>query len=75
MEPVTMLLGAGAMGFGSYTTYLRLSDPSKLGKLGPMREKFGEKAGTAIHTVAYSIVPLLAGLIFLVAGMNGMSVL
>ncbi len=71
MDPITMALGLGAAGFGSYTTYLRFSNPEKLGKLEAMREKFGTAAGTAIHTVTYSIAPIVVGLILIVAGSNG----
>jgi hypothetical protein len=71
MDPLTMAFGFGAAAFGSYTTYLRFSSPDKLGKLEAMREKFGAGAGTAIHAVAYSIAPIVLGLILIVAGSNG----
>ncbi len=75
MDPITVSFGAGAMGFGAYTTYLRFSNPSKLGKLEPMRRKFGATAGTAIHLVAYSVAPIAFGVVMLVAGLQGVSVL
>lgn len=71
MDPLTMAFGIGAAGFGSYTTYLRFSKPQKLGKLEAMREKFGTGSGTAIHTVAYSLAPIVVGLILIVAGSYG----
>ena len=55
MDPITMALGLFGLGFGGYTTFLRFTNPTKLGKLGPMREKFGPSAGTAIHVIAYSV--------------------
>lgn len=38
------------------------------GKLEPMRKRFGQSGGTAIHFTAYVIVPLVAGTIFLLQG-------
>jgi hypothetical protein len=39
--------------------------------LGLMRERFGHKAGTFIHVVAYSLCPLVAGIIFIMKGLSG----
>ena len=75
MDPITVILGIGALGFGAFTTYLRFSNPAKLGKLEPMRHKFGHTAGTAIHVVAYSVAPTVFGFVMLVAGIRGVSVL
>ena len=75
MDPITVAFGDGAMGFGAYTTYLRFSNPSKLGKLEPMRQKLGQLAGNAIHTSAYSVGPIVFGLVMLLAGLRGVSIL
>ncbi len=75
MDPITVAFGTGAMGFGAYTTYLRFSNPSKLGKLEAMRQKFGQLAGNAIHTTAYSVAPVVFGLVMLLAGLRGVSIL
>jgi hypothetical protein len=40
-----------------------------------MRQKFGATAGTAIHLVAYSVAPIVFGVVMLVAGFRGVSVL
>ncbi len=75
MDPVTIGLGVFGLGFGGYTILLRFTNPAKLGKLEPMRQKFGATAGTAIHLVAYSVAPIVFGVVMLVAGIQGVSVL
>ncbi len=75
MDPVTAGLGVLGLGFGGYTSLLRVINPAKLGKLEPMRQKFGHTAGTAIHLVAYSVAPTLFGVVMLVAGIRGASIL
>ncbi len=75
MDPVTIGLGVFGLGFGGYTSLLRFTNPAKLGKLEPMRQKFGAAAGTAIHLVAYSVAPIVFGIVMLVAGFRGASVL
>ena len=67
---VNVVLGLFAIGFGLFTVYLRFTDPSKLGKLEAMQEQWGETAGTAVHWLAYTIVPLVAGVVFLVKGLG-----
>lgn len=73
MNLVTIGIGLAAICFGCYTTLLRFKNPSKLGKLGPMKARWGDTAGPAIHTVAYSVAPVAAGISFCVAGVNGVA--
>ena len=73
MNVPTAVIGLAAFLFGIYTIYLRSADPGKLGKLKPMQEYFGEKRGTFIHLISYSIIPIVFGLIMLVAGIRGVS--
>ena len=54
-------------------TFLRLTRPEKLSKLEPMKQRFGAKAGSMIHAVAYSVLPIVAGVVFMVAGVKGES--
>ncbi len=75
MDPVTMGVGVFGLAFGSYTSLLRFINPVKLGKLEPMRQKFGFTAGTAIHLVACSVAPIIAGAVMLSAGIRGVSIL
>ena len=75
VDPITVLIGASATLFGVYTLFLRFSDPSKLGKLKPMQEQFGARLGSAIHILAYSVVPLGFGVLAIVLGVQGRSLL
>ena len=73
MDPMTLGVGIFAIGFGSYTSFLRARKPEKLGKLQAMQERWGEKAGSAIHIVAYSVAPMVFGVTMIVAGFSGVS--
>jgi hypothetical protein len=60
-----LIFGAFAVIFGCYTLILRLTGKTeKLGKLEPMKERFGENPGNAIHFTAYTLLPIIAGAIF-----------
>jgi hypothetical protein len=73
MSPVTILIGAAALVFGIFTAYVRATNPARFGKLEAMKKQWGESAGRAIHVVAYTVVPILFGLVLIVAGMKGVS--
>ena len=75
MDPITIGLGVFGLGFGGYTSLLRFTNPAKLGKLQPMREKFGATTGSAIHLAAYSVAPIVFGVVMLLAGLQGVSLL
>ena len=62
---VDKLIGIFALGFGIVTLVLRFVKPQVLGKLEPMKQKFGNGLGTAIHVFFYTLVPIIAGIIFL----------
>ena len=65
-----VILGTVLLIYGLGTLMLRFIKPEAFWrKLGPMKEKFGDKAGTAIHWVAYTIVPLVAGAVMLLRGL------
>ncbi len=73
MNITTVIIGVAAILFGIYTLYLRIKSPEKLGKLNAMKDKFGNGIGTAIHLIAYSLIPLAVGAIFIFAGLKGAS--
>lgn len=63
-----LIIGILALLYGLYTIYLRVRKDSKAwGKLEKMKEAYGEKAGTAIHIISYTIVPIAVGIAGIVA--------
>ena len=74
MDYTTIGIGIFALMFGVYTCFVRLKSPDKFEKLKAMKEKFGEKAGTIIHTIAYTIVPVIVGISLILTGINGGSI-
>jgi len=58
-----LLIGAFALLFGVATLIGRFVAPNSgmFSKLGPMKERFGDGMGTAIHVGAYTVMPLVVG--------------
>jgi hypothetical protein len=73
MNPVTVLIGIAALGFGIYTSYVRATNPAKFGKLEAMKKQWGEGVGKAVHFVAYTVIPIIFGIVMIVAGIRGLS--
>jgi hypothetical protein len=53
------------------TLFLRVKNPEKFGKLNAMKEKYGEKTGAAIHAISYTVIPIIAGILFIIIGLAG----
>lgn len=64
-----LLLGVLALGFGLYTMYVRATSPNKLGKLDAMKKQWGEQAGTIVHVVGYTVLPIIVGLVLIVTSL------
>jgi hypothetical protein len=75
MDIITVTIGVIAIAYGIYAFYARAKKPESLGKLQAMRERFGAGTGTTIHTVAYSVMPIVLGSFIVYAGINGVSLL
>ena len=71
MNPVTVLIGAVAVAYGLYTLYARKNSPGNFSKLDAMKKQWGESSGNTIHVIAYSVVPIIVGLVLIVAGLRG----
>lgn len=70
-----LIIGILALLYGLYTIYLRVSKNAKAwGKLDRMKEVYGEKAGSAIHIISYTVVPIAIGIIGLAAYCLGIKV-
>jgi hypothetical protein len=67
---VKLWLGLLAVGFGLLTIYLRSNHPDRLGKLEAMKERWGDETGAAVHWVAYTVIPILVGLVLIAAGLG-----
>jgi hypothetical protein len=74
MNIITLVLGIFCFGYGIFSIILRIKSPEKFGKLEAMKKKFGDKNGMLIHIILYSILPILAGIAFIVCGMLGISI-
>jgi hypothetical protein len=73
MNTTTLIIGAAVFLFGVYMTILRYTRPQGLKKQEALKDLFGDKTGNLIHMITYSILPLVAGGIFLLAGVKGVS--
>ena len=74
MSLTTVLVGAAMVAFGLATVVLRQIKRAAFRKLGPMRERFGHAPGTLIHVIAYSLLPIAAGIWFVIRGLAGQAV-
>jgi len=57
--------------FGLLTTVMRIWRPGTFSKLGPMKDRWGDRAGFWIHVFGYSVVPVVAGVVIVIQGWNG----
>lgn len=70
-----LIIGILALLYGLYTIYLKVSKNAKAwGKLDRMKEVYGEKAGSAIHIISYTVVPIAIGIVGLTAYCLGIKV-
>ena len=74
MDYFTLGIGLFAMFFGTSTLILRFKHQEKLGKLNAMKDRYGPTTGVIIHTISYTVVPLVAGVILVIAGLRGGSI-
>ncbi len=73
MNTTTVFIGGAAILFGLYTAFLRAKQPEKLGKLEAMKKQFGAAAGNFVHLIAYTIMPLIVGAVFIFSGFQGVA--
>lgn len=64
---LNFILGVLAIGYGLYS-YLQLKTaPEKIDKLQSMIERNGEKMANSIYLFGYTILPIVAGILMLIA--------
>jgi hypothetical protein len=51
-----------------------MKNPGKFGKLNAMKEKYGEKTGIIIHTISYTVIPIIVGILFIIIGLKGVTI-
>lgn len=74
MNYITLVIGILAFVYGVFSIFIRMKNPSKFAKLDAMKKFWGEKAGTAIHFIGYTVVPIIVGIVFIVLGLQGKSI-
>jgi hypothetical protein len=74
MNYTTLAIGLLALAFGVCTLIVRIMRPERFGKLNAMKEKYGEKTGIAIHTISYTVMPIIVGIVFIVVGIKEVAV-
>lgn len=73
MNWLTFGFGVFALTYGLFSIYVRLKCPEKFGKLEAMKQIYGQRPGAIVHTVSYTIIPIVVGIIFIFAGTKGVS--
>ena len=74
MNPITILFGLASVAYGLYNAWARRKHPEKFRKLEPMKKLWGERGGPIVHVVGYTIMPIVLGVVLIVAWMRGGSV-
>ncbi|MBI4918898.1 hypothetical protein HY837_03145 [archaeon] len=75
VEKISVLIGVFLLGVGSFDLYLYLTHQQKrFRKYEPMKKFWGEKTGKTLHFLSYVLLPLLFGLMSLILGLAGISV-
>lgn len=57
--------------YGLLTTLLRILRPGVFSKLGPMKDRWGDRAGFWMHVFGYSVVPIVVGAVIAIRGWGG----
>lgn len=62
-----LILGLGLIIYGLFMQVRRQTGPEKIEKLQVLIESHGEETGRTIHIVGHTVVPLVAGVLLLIA--------
>ena len=63
---INIIIGIAAIAYGVFTIYARVTNRAGFGKLEAMKERWGSTAGTILHVIAYTVVPIVVGIVLLV---------
>jgi len=75
LDLITVGIGIVILWFGIFNTMLRQRSPEKLKALVSMKQRFGDKPAQFLHLLAYSIIPIILGVLLLFSGLNGRSLI
>ena len=70
MNYAFLIFGLAATLYGIYTFIIRIKNPGRLRKLEATKKALGDRTGTAIHTIAYSIIPIIFGIVFILLSLK-----
>ena len=73
MNTVTIAIGVVALLFGIFTMFGRVRRPEQYTKLKAMQDKLGDKPGYTVHLIAYSVAPMIFGVVMILAGIRGVA--
>lgn len=60
---LSLIISIFFLAFGLFTIYLRLFKNNKwLGKIEKMKQAYGERLGTYLHVISYTVVPIAVGI-------------
>jgi hypothetical protein len=73
MDLITISMGLVICLYGVYTLVMRTKSPEKFNGLAAMKAKYGDSSGTAAHILAFTVLPIVLGIILSFAGLFGLS--
>lgn len=68
MDPIAWVVGLVGIILGAVNLVAWIRGGSNSAKAQAMRDQYGERRGRLIHGLAYGIMPLLVGIVFLLFG-------
>jgi hypothetical protein len=71
MNLITFIIGLSALGYGIYTWISRKNNEKIFWKLKHMRKFWGERTGSLIHFISYTLLPIIFGIVIIIFSING----
>jgi uncharacterized membrane protein len=65
MNIILISIGIIMIAYGIFTYFLRKTKTNKLKKIEAMKNIYGKRAGLIVHFVFYTILPIIAGIVFI----------
>ncbi len=75
MDWVTLGSGFVLCLYGLYTMVMRTKRPETLFRLKAMKGRYGDVNGTAMHIVAFTVLPVILGIMMSFAGLIKITIL